>query len=518
MHKIGSLYFTILNLPPKFRSSLSNCYLVGLYNASDVKNYGFDHILQPLVKDTKELEGEGIHISTNVFEGQVRAGIAQVTGDNLGVNGICGFVESFVSHHFCRHCKMHINQMRNAQTECHELLRTQQNYEDDVEIRNPTETGIKALCCLNNVEHFQVATNHAPDVMHDILEGVCGVEIHLVLASLIHEGFFDLDTLNSRLTSFDYSPCDSKNKPSPIDNKKLQNPDGAPGQTAAQMWCLVRYLPLIIGDLVPENNQYLELILLLLECMDFIFCPEITREETIFLKQMIKDHHEHFLALYQDRRLKPKHHFMIHYPRQMRLLGPVVNFWAMRFEAKHRFFKRLGHIVCNYQNILQTLAKRQQMFLCYNLMSRKDLADRDVEIGPGSTSLVVSLERAEFLSASINVHLFSEVYVATWCMINGIKYHRNLLVTNGTSSDNFPIFERIIYIICVEAHVKLVTEPCQTIKYDRHTHSYAVQQTAGPLWSIIPIEHLHDRQVFHADKTCKEGGPYSYFTMRYRIH
>ena len=54
MHKIGVLYFTILNLPPQFRSSLSNCYLVGLYNAGDVKNYGFDPILHPLVNDIKE--------------------------------------------------------------------------------------------------------------------------------------------------------------------------------------------------------------------------------------------------------------------------------------------------------------------------------------------------------------------------------------------------------------------------------------------------------------------------------
>ena len=70
----------------------------------------------------------------------------------------------------------------------------------------------------------------------------------------------------------------------------------------------------------------------------------------------------------------------------------------MRFEAKHRFFKRLGHIVCNYRNILKTLAERQQMFLCYNLMSGKELVDRDVEIGPGCSTLVVSLGRTEFLS------------------------------------------------------------------------------------------------------------------------
>ena len=40
-------------------------------------------------------------------------------------------------------------------------------------------------------------------MMHDLLEGVCGIEVHLVLAALIDEGLFDLDLLNSRITSFD---------------------------------------------------------------------------------------------------------------------------------------------------------------------------------------------------------------------------------------------------------------------------------------------------------------------------
>lgn len=46
------------------------------------------------------LQREGLHINTDVFEGTVQVSIAQVAGDNLGPNGICGYVESFVSNHF----------------------------------------------------------------------------------------------------------------------------------------------------------------------------------------------------------------------------------------------------------------------------------------------------------------------------------------------------------------------------------------------------------------------------------
>ena len=58
-HKRGVIYFTILNLLSRFHSSLCNCYLVSLFNAGDVKTYGYDLILQPLVNDIQLLEQEG---------------------------------------------------------------------------------------------------------------------------------------------------------------------------------------------------------------------------------------------------------------------------------------------------------------------------------------------------------------------------------------------------------------------------------------------------------------------------
>ena len=519
LHKIGVIYCTILNLPSRFRSSLCNCFLISLFNAGDVKTYGYGPILQPLVNDIQLLEQEGLSIVSDVFAGKLKVSIAQVTGDNLGVNGILGYVESFISNHFCRHCRMHKREMQIALLARAELLRNVRSYEEDLERNNPTATGIKTPCLLNNVENFHVATNYAPDVMHDLLEGVCGVEVHLVLAALIDEGLFDLDLLNSRITSFDFSPADSKNKPSPVTIQRLQNPDGASGQTASQMWCLKRYLPLIIGDKVPEGNEYFEVILLLLECMDYIFSAEITTEETFVLKQLIKDHHEHFLEMFPERNLKPKHHFMTHYPYQMRMLGPLIHFWTMRFEAKHRFFKRLGHIVCNYRNILKTLCHRQQMFLCYSLMSGKDLTQRDVEVGPGGSELIATLERSDFLSQALKINQFEEVYVARWCIVHGIKYCKNLHVITAKSDDSTPIFQRIIYVIVTDTNnIKLVTEEWKTVQYDRHTHTYAIQQPSTALWSVTQLDDLYDYYPYHASKSYIDCDPLSYVVMRHRVH
>ncbi len=95
---------------------------------------------------------------------------------------------------------------------------------------------------------------------------------------------------------------------------------------AAQTWFLLRLLPLMIGHLVPEGNKHWELLLSLLSCMELIFSPELTQGAAVFLGYLIQEHHCLYLKLYPDRYLKPKHHFMLHYPGAITKLGPIVLF------------------------------------------------------------------------------------------------------------------------------------------------------------------------------------------------
>ena len=55
---------------------------------------------------------------------------------------------------------MHIDQMRRASTVNIELLRNYDNYNEDLQLNDPTSTGAKGPRLLNNVEHFHVATNY----------------------------------------------------------------------------------------------------------------------------------------------------------------------------------------------------------------------------------------------------------------------------------------------------------------------------------------------------------------------
>ncbi len=135
------------------------------------------------------------------------------------------------------------------------------------------------------------------------------------------------------------------------------------------------------------------------------------------------------------------------------------------------------------------------MYLCYDLMSCKELAEQDLELGPGSSELIASLERSDFLSRTLQINLFEEVYVARWCIVHGIKYCKNILVITGTSDDSMPIFEQIAYIIVTdETSIKPITEEWHTVKYDRHTHSYAIQQLSADCCSSSGLVRTYNLQ------------------------
>lgn len=66
-----------------------------------------------------------------------------ILGDNLGLNSILGFDESFQANYFCRFCKTHKNETRYQTIEDKKSLRNLNNYNDD---SLSLSYGIKEVC------------------------------------------------------------------------------------------------------------------------------------------------------------------------------------------------------------------------------------------------------------------------------------------------------------------------------------------------------------------------------------
>lgn len=116
-----------------------------------------------------------------------------------------------------------------------------------------------------------------------------------MLQQLIYEEkLFKLEQPNNRILSFDYGYMNEKNKPSVILNFRTK--ENAVRQTATQMWCLLFFLPLMLGDLVSRQSPHWKLFLLLREICSIIFAPVVTNGLGVFLKQLI-NHHNIFKTL-----------------------------------------------------------------------------------------------------------------------------------------------------------------------------------------------------------------------------
>jgi len=283
VHKMGAVYFCLGNLPSRFNSSLENIHLCLLFNSIDREVYGFNKIFEPLLDDIKLLETRGLEVQVNGQSSVLFGTICLFTADNLACHSLGGYLESFAANKSCHFCLIDKHEMQSIfDDDCLEL-RNEVNYNEHVMLKNPSLTGIKADSCLNSLEYFHITDNVCVDIMHDILEGVAPLEIKLMLQHFIYEQkLFTLDQLNDRMKSFDYGVTNAKNKPSAIHN--LRTSENPIKQNASQMWCLILFLPFLIGNFISEGESHWKLFLLLKEICSILFAPVVTKGLAVFFK------------------------------------------------------------------------------------------------------------------------------------------------------------------------------------------------------------------------------------------
>jgi len=80
----------------------------------------------------------------------------------------------------------------------------------------------------------------------------------------------------------------------------------------------------MIGDLVPEGNEYWQLYLKLVEILDLSTTPSVWREYAHYLATLIAEHHEIYFYVFR-KTLKPKYHLVLHLVRIMLLIGHLIN-------------------------------------------------------------------------------------------------------------------------------------------------------------------------------------------------
>lgn len=358
--KLLGVYMTLGNLPLHCRSNVESLQLVMLCRNKDIREFGLNLVLQPLIKDLVSLESSGLSI--NEVHYAVR--LSFIAGDNLGSHMVGGFTQNFsTSMYFCRFClvtRTEFEQVPNAVGEC----RTPKNYNESLG-RLANGNGAQSDCGLTGnspfhaLKHFHVCNPGLPPCIgHDLFEGVVQYDLALCIHYFVNKGWFTYDYLNNRISTMKLNAHDLRNKPAKVsvNNNKL-------GGHALQNWTLLRLFPVYLGTKVEDMTDAVwELVITLMQIVDLLMAPKITAAQVAYMKVLIEDYVVSRCELFPRDKLRPKHHNMLHYSELVQHFGPLCHVWTMRFESKHQYFKECIRSVRNYKNVTKTLSERHQLF------------------------------------------------------------------------------------------------------------------------------------------------------------
>uniref|UniRef100_A0A0C9QSB1 Uncharacterized protein n=1 Tax=Fopius arisanus TaxID=64838 RepID=A0A0C9QSB1_9HYME len=382
LNKCGAVYLSIPCLPDIFRSKLENIFLFANFNTLDRDALRNDMIFSKVIKELQYLENEGIVISHFTKSKQIFFSLTLILGDNLGLNSILGFQEHFSSNFFCRFCLINYNEINNIFEEENCLMRDRLNYATHVEKQAPRLTGIKEECAFHKLPEYHVIDHPVVDVHHDLLEGILRYDIALILNYFIAQKYFTLNQLNDIIRGFPYDINDS-NRPVEIPRLHLKN--SCIIMSASEILCLMKNLVLMIGHLIPPKDDVWVLFFCLKGITDICVSSKLHINTPDVLKVEIYEYLTSHSRLFPHR-LKPKHHYLLHYPRIMKLIGPLWNVSAMRFESKHQEGKQAARSAITRKNINHTIAIRHQLRLNYRLITKKNRY-AEFDLGPPSRKL-----------------------------------------------------------------------------------------------------------------------------------
>ena len=498
-HKLLMFYYIIGNLPKMYRSVLSAINLYAVVRTEDVATYGFDTILQPLLEDMPKLSraggypielkgGELIHIN---------AGLVAYIVDNPAAHQAIGLKES-VGGAFrkCRFCHADYDAMQKGFCEeDFDPRNLEQHLQQCDVIRNATQAlkdhfrtayGINRKSILCDFPHFDIFKQTPPDVMHVLLEGVIPLTLQALIKHFINSKQTTLVEINNGIENFLYGYMENKDKPNLIRQQDLQSSSTCLNQDAAKSHLLFQIFPFIAGKNIDPNDDHWTLYTLLAEITDISFAPVISLETIAKLKEAVRGYLTLFKELFSEQPFTPKQHYLVHLPKVILLLGPLINLWAMRFEAKHQYFKQLKKIL-NFKNLSLSLCRHHQKLAA---ISRNSMLKENV-YGPVRQLQGEELSRTkQRISSTLSIQENSINILESfkWIIIHGTKYmvDKCYLAVKFDNEEN-PVFGKLCNIL--EANTSLVVFDViflETVGFDDSLRAFEVQPQASGIVSVIP--------------------------------
>ncbi|XP_058839036.1 uncharacterized protein LOC131694578 [Topomyia yanbarensis] len=363
--KLTNFSVKIENLHPAINSSSNRIYLTLTVRSRDVKKYGYNNVMKPLIQDLRELESDdGVVVQYGSEKFTMRAVLVHVLGDTLAIHEIFELMGP-QSSLFCRMCYATRTALHCGNIGDTFPHRTEESIQGDLNAlqsgtKTPSQCGIIRKSALNEVKYFNIAENNTFDPMHDLLEGVVMVVIKCVLneAVNIHK-VITISQVNQIIQHYEYGITESADKPTAnFTCEKLKARGHAIPQSASQCWLLLRAFPFMFNQILGFNSNLSSVLRALMKITYYSFSNKLTLNQNNDLENEIECFYKLFKSCFPAINPTNKFHHISHYPYIIRQDGPVVNHSCLRFEAKFKESKSQAKTCNNFINLTNSFAKR----------------------------------------------------------------------------------------------------------------------------------------------------------------
>ena len=509
-HKLDLYYYTIVNLPPQYRSRHAAVRLIAIAKTKHVKEYGVNKILRTLVDDLITLY-DGVKLNYGLNSITIYGKVVACTGDTLGQHLWAGFKEGVgASFQRCRHCYCNFDSMQKHFSEEEFTKRTKDSYErestliDDTEDNDTKEFlktlyGINYKSILTELPGFDIINQLPQDIMHTIAEGVFHYEGSLILRYFNNVNDITLDQINGCIESHNYGHAEISDKPPPL-KETFFNPNNECKLkcSASQSRLFLRLPPFFLYPYVEKNDLVYQFLIDLVNLVQRLYTPVIRDESLNEMKRMIRDHLQMFTELFPDKNIIPKQHYLVHVPSMISRLGPPVRTSCYSFEAAHKYFKRIAQKQ-NFKNICLSLMKRYQRLVCMEF----DLDNNSFVNPPLLSSALkcgviksISEEEKNRIVALLPQTEIRSVSKLSWVSLFGTKYTKDsFLIISASENPITPHFGKIEVVWLIDGIVYFELCSVDTIKFEDNLQAYLFQESLCNDLSMLRYDKIVDYNV-----------------------
>lgn len=249
------------------------------------------------------------------------------------------------------------------------------------------------------------------------------------------------------METFDYGYFDSRDQPSPIQIRNLQN--GRISATASQKLCLFKLFPIIFINFInriPSFTVYIQL----REILDLVLSIPFRRQWLPVLCDLSVAF-EQSMIIYFPHQLIPKLHFITEYPQMIDDYCPAIKQWSMRYEAYHAYYKKVTLRSNNYKNISKMLATRYQLrnIFKYSRMNYElRNFDQVIKVQKVENNIFNNSMKQILISHFGNINFSQDLMQCSKFYHDNKEYNRLCVyIVDLVESTEIPKFAQIIYIL-----------------------------------------------------------------------